>query len=83
LGPASALPLLPFCLKRFLLASYSFQAKEKKKTIEEKKCREGKELSFKLPLYPFTFGSYFYPPISPLLFQTFSLGTFFFSSIRK
>jgi hypothetical protein len=46
LAPFFALPLLPFCFKPFLLASFYFQAKEKKNHREEKKCREGRELSF-------------------------------------
>jgi len=55
---------------------------KKKKHRKENKCREGRELAFKLPLYPFTFGFCFYPPTSALLFQTLSLDIFF-SSRRK
>jgi hypothetical protein len=60
------LSLLPFCFKRFFLASFFSQAKKKKNHKEEKKCIERKELSFKfhfifsllalafaLPLLPF------------------------------
>jgi len=70
------------------LAFSSFQAKEKKTQRkknhrEEKICREGKELTFKLPLYPLTFGSCFCPLAFALPFQTFFLGIFFFSSRRK
>jgi len=36
LAPTSTLPLLPFCFKRFLLASFSSQV-EKKKTKQRKK----------------------------------------------
>jgi hypothetical protein len=45
--------------------------------------KERRELSIKLPLCPLTFGSYFYPPTSTLLFQTLSFSIFFFSSRRK
>ncbi len=89
LVPTYAFLLLYFHFKRFLLASSSFQAKEKKKntkekkTINKKKCKEGKELTFKLPLYPLIFGSYFYPSVSTLSFQALSLGIFFFSNKRK
>jgi hypothetical protein len=75
LAPAFTLPFLPFCFKRFFLASSSSQA--------GKKCKERRELSFKLPLCPFTFGSPFCPPAFTLLFQTLSRGNFFFSSKRK
>jgi len=57
--------------------------KRKETHRDEKKCREGKELSFKLPLFPLTFGSCFCPPTFALLFQMLFLGIFFFSSIRK
>jgi Na+/H+ antiporter NhaD/arsenite permease-like protein len=70
--------------------AFSFRAEEKEKKTkekknhrEEKKCREGKELSFKLPFCPFTFGSRFCPPTFALLFQTLSLRIIFFSSKRK
>jgi hypothetical protein len=70
------------------LASSTFQVeenktKQRKKTIEKKKCKEGRELSFKLSFCLLTFGSCFYPPISALLFQMLSLDIFFFSSRRK
>jgi hypothetical protein len=69
------LSLLPFCFKQFLLASSSSsQAKKKKRNKQrnknhrkEKKCRDGRELSFKLLLCPLTFGflpSCFYPSVS-------------------
>jgi hypothetical protein len=85
---AFAFSLLHFRFKCFLLAFSSSQAKEKKtqkkKNHKEAKiCREGKELTFKLPLYPLTFGSYFCPPAFALPFQAFFLGIFFFSSRRK
>jgi len=57
--------------------------KEKKNHRKEKKCKEGRELSFKLPFYPFIFGSRFCPPTVVLLFQTFSPRIFFFSSTKK
>jgi hypothetical protein len=57
------------------MASSSFQVEEKKKNHkEEKKCKEGKELSFKLPCCPLT---------SALLFQTLFPSIFFFSSRGK
>ncbi len=52
-------PILPFCFKCFLLASFSSQEEEK-----EKKCRERRELSFQFLFYPFTFGSCFCPFVS-------------------
>jgi hypothetical protein len=63
------LSLLPFCFKRFLLASSSSQARKinkqrKKNHREEKKCKKRRKLSFKLLLCPFTFGSRFYPFVS-------------------
>jgi hypothetical protein len=57
--------------------------KTKKKKHRKKKCREGRELAFKLPFYPLTFGFCFYPPTSALLFQTLSFGIFFFLSKKK
>jgi hypothetical protein len=73
------LPLLPFCFKRFLLASSSSQVeKKKKKKRKKKKCKKGRELSFKLLLCGFTFGSCFCPPTSALLFQTLSPSIFFY-----
>jgi hypothetical protein len=48
------------------LASFSSQEEEKKRKQrkknhrKEKKCKEGRELSFKLPLCLLTFGSRFY-----------------------
>jgi hypothetical protein len=86
LVPAFALPLLHFRFKHFLLASSSSQVEEKKKNTkkknhsEENKCREGKELTFKLLFYPFIFGSYFCPPVFALSFQALSLNIFFFSN---
>ncbi len=71
LAPTSTLLFQMFSL----LASFSSQTKEKKRKKnhrEEKKCREGRELSFKLPFYLFTFDSRFYLPTSTLLFQTLS-----------
>jgi len=84
-------PLLPshFCpsvsnaFPWHLLLLKEKKRKEKKNHIEKKKCKEGKELSFKLSLCPLTFGSHFCPPASALPFQTLSLGIFFFSSRRK
>ncbi len=80
LAPAFALPLLPFCFKHFLLTSFSSQVEEKEKKPQNFffKCKEGNELSFKLLLYPFTFGSHLYPPISTPLFQTLSPDILFF-----
>jgi hypothetical protein len=86
LAPAFALPLLPFYFKCFLSKSSSFQAKIDKQINnhrKEKKCKEGRELSFKLSLCPPTFGFHFYPPTFALLFQTISPSIFFFSNKRK
>jgi hypothetical protein len=71
LAPTSTFSLLPFCFKHFLLASSSSQAEEKKKT-KNKKCREGKELTFKLSLGLLIFGSRFWPLVSALSFQALS-----------
>jgi hypothetical protein len=57
--------------------------KEKQNHREEKRCKEGGELSFKLPFCALTFGSCFYPPAFAFLFQTFSLGIFLFSRRRE
>jgi hypothetical protein len=78
----------PFISSTFSSHLFSSQAKEKKRKEkmnhrEEKECRERRELSFKLPLYPFSFGSCFCFPSFAFLFQTLSLGIFFFSSKRK
>jgi hypothetical protein len=84
LAPVFALPILPFCFKHFFLASSFSQAKESKKKTKkknhrkEKKCREGRELTFKLSFYLFTFGSHFYPFISTFSFQAFSSEHFLF-----
>jgi hypothetical protein len=59
------------------------KSKKKKNHGGEKKCREGRVLSFKLPFCLLSFGSHFYPATSALLFQRLSLGIFFFSSRRK
>jgi hypothetical protein len=69
LAPASTFPLLPFCFKCFLLAaSYSQTKEEEKNHGEEKKCKEGKEFSFKFMFCPLTFGSRFCPSISNTFF---------------
>jgi hypothetical protein len=71
------------------LASFSSQVEEKKinqrkkNHREKKKCKEGRELSFKLPFYPLFFGSHFCLPTFALLFQTLSLDMFLFSSRKK
>jgi hypothetical protein len=91
------LPLCPltfgshFCPLTFALSFQVFfpnifffsSKKKKKKHRTENKCKERKELTFKLLLYLLTFDSRFYPPTFAFLFQTFSLGIFFFSSRRK
>ncbi len=61
-----------FSLHLLLLKQKKKENKEKNHK-EEKKCREGEALSFKLPLCPLTFGSHFWPLISALLFQALSL----------
>ncbi len=88
------LPLLPsyFCISissTFSCHLLLLKQKKRKKTLrknnhrKEKKCREGRELTFKLPLCPLTFGSYFYPLTFDLLFQAFSPNIFFFSNINN
>jgi preprotein translocase subunit YajC len=59
------------------------KTQRKKNHIEEKKCKEGRELTFKLPLYPLIFGSWLCLLVSAFLFQTFSFSIFFFSNKRK
>jgi hypothetical protein len=65
---------LPFCFKHFFLAFSSFQVEEKKKkTIEKKKkCKEGRELTFKLSFCLLTFDSRFCPPIFAFSIQALS-----------
>jgi len=63
LAPTSTLLFQTLSLSIFFFSSIRKGKKEKKKTIE-KKCREGRELSFKLLFYPFTFGSCFCPFVS-------------------
>jgi hypothetical protein len=88
------LPFLPFCF--FISVSSTFlwhlllleqkikkTHKDKKNHEEEKICREGRELTFKLLLCPLIFGSYFYPLIFALSFQMISPNIFFFSNRRK
>jgi len=62
---------------------FSNRIKEKENHGEKKNCRKRKEFSFKLLLYPLTFGSRFCPPTSGLLFQTLFPNIFFFSNKRK
>jgi len=78
----SALSLLAptFALLFQTLSPSTFFFSSKRK---EKKCREGKELSFKLLLYPFTLCSCFCPLASTCLFQTLSHGIFFFLNRLK
>jgi len=73
-----------------LSLSSSSQTQRRKKTQkknnkknQEKKPRKGKELTFKLLLYLFTFGSRFWPLVFALPFQVLYLGIFFFSNKRK
>jgi preprotein translocase subunit YajC len=56
---------------------------KKKDHREENICRERRELTFKLPFCPLTFGSHFCCQAFELLFQMLCCGIFFFSSIRK
>jgi hypothetical protein len=83
LACTSALPLLPFCFKRFLLAFFSSQAKKKKKKKKGKKMWRMEGVSFKLSFYPFTFGSRFYLPKSAFLFQHFLLAFSSFQAKKK
>jgi len=62
---------------------FSSRKKKKKNHIEEKICRERKELTFKLPFCPLIFGSHFYLPTFAFPFQVFSFSIFFFSRRRK
>jgi carbon starvation protein CstA len=76
LGLAFALPLLPLCFKRFLLASFSSQAEEKKRKQRQKNHREKKNAKkggsfnfLQAPTLPFHFWllllpSHFYPSVS-------------------
>jgi hypothetical protein len=53
------------------------------KKATKKKPKRRRELTFKLLLYPITFGSCFCPPAFALSFQVLSLGIFFFSRGKK
>jgi len=55
---------------------FSNKKKEKENHREEKKCREGRELTFKLSLCLLTFGSCFWPPISTLFISSAFSSTF-------
>ncbi len=81
--------LLPFYFYLFVSSIFSWhflllkQKKrkkntKKKKSQRKKKCKEGKELTFKLPFYPS-----FLALALAFLFQALSLGIFFFSNKRK
>jgi hypothetical protein len=59
------------------LSSSIFFFSSKKKT-KEQKCKEGKELTFKLSLGLLIFGSCFWPLVSALLFQALSPWHLFF-----
>jgi preprotein translocase subunit YajC len=84
LGPTSTLPFQTLSHGIFFSSSRKKEEKNKKENHKEKKkCREGKELSFKLSFCPFTFGSFFCRPTSTLLFQMLSHGIFFFSNKRN
>jgi preprotein translocase subunit YajC len=76
---------LPFQVLSLGIFFFSSKRKEKKTTKKKKKyiCREGRELTFKLSLYPHIFDSCSCPPTFALLFQAFSPDIFFFSNIRK
>jgi hypothetical protein len=51
-------PAFALLFQTLFLGIFFFSSIRKlKKTQRKKNCREGKELSFKLPLYPLTFGS--------------------------
>jgi uncharacterized membrane protein len=86
-APTFALSLLaPISTLLFQMFSHGvflFSIIQGKKTQRKKRCRKGRQFSFKLPLYPLTFGSYFYPFVFALMFQTLSLNIFFFSSRKK
>jgi hypothetical protein len=89
LAPASTFPLLPFCFKRFFLASSSSQVEENKRKTRKKNRREKKNaknegsfpsnsrsaLSFLAPTSALLF--------LPFRFKCFLLGILFSSSRRK
>jgi len=81
---ASAFLFLHFRFMCFLLASFSFQVvrkkkhKEKKNRREEKTCKEGKELTFKLLLCPLTFDSRFCFLVLHFHFKCFILTSCFY-----
>jgi len=81
---ASAFPFLHFRFMCFLLASFSFQVvrkkkhKEKKNHREEKTCKEGNDLTFKLLLCPFTFDSRFCFLVLHFHFKCFILTSSFY-----
>ncbi len=54
------------------LGIFFFSSKRKINHRKGKKCKEGRELSFKLPLCIFTFGSHFLPPVFAHFFQALS-----------
>ncbi len=62
-----------------LLLKQEKQKNKEKNHREEKKCKEERELSFKLLLCPFTFGSRFYPFVS----NTFSWHLLLFKHKKK
>jgi hypothetical protein len=51
---------------------FSSRRKEKKNHREGKKCKEGRDLTFKLSFCPFIFGSHSWCPVSALSFQALS-----------
>ncbi len=64
----------------FFFLSKIKKTQRKKKPLRRKICKGGRELTFKLPFYPLTFGSCFCLPTFTFMFQVFSFSIFFFSS---
>jgi hypothetical protein len=82
LAPASAF-LFQTLSPDIFFFSNKRKEKKKKKNHREKKCKEGRELSFKLPLYLLTFGSHLCPPFLPFCFKHFLVASFFFQARKK
>jgi len=77
------LMLLPFRFKLFSRSIFFFSSEREKNYTVKKKCKEGKELTFKLLFCPLTFGFCFWPLIFGLSFQALSPWHFFFKWKKK
>jgi len=67
----------------FIFKQKKKKTQRKKSHRKEKKCEKGRELTFKLSLYPLSFGSHTCPPTFALPFQMLSPCIFFFSNKTK